>query len=142
MIHAAPGNVGDMQQAVDAAEINERTVIGDVLDHAVDNLTFFEVLDQLLTLLGAAALVRAYRPELSAEQIIIEPMPRGSGPAIGLGVALAARRDPDAIVGSFAADHIVTQPERFQAAVRAAIDTAREGYLVTIGIQPSYPETG
>ncbi|HYI16069.1 MAG TPA: mannose-1-phosphate guanylyltransferase [Thermomicrobiales bacterium] len=86
--------------------------------------------------------VRRQLPELAADQVIVEPMPRGSGPAIGLGVAIAAKRDPDAIVGSFAADHIVAEPERFEAAVRAAIETARDGYLVTIGIQPSYPETG
>ena len=53
VIDAAPRDVGDMQQAVDAAEIDERTVIGDVLDHAVDDLTLFEVLHQFLTLLGA-----------------------------------------------------------------------------------------
>lgn len=86
--------------------------------------------------------VRRQLPRLTTEQIIVEPMPRGSGPAIGLGVAIAAKRDPDAIVGSFAADHIVTQPHRFETAVRAAIETAKRGYLVTIGIQPSYPETG
>jgi mannose-1-phosphate guanylyltransferase len=86
--------------------------------------------------------VRRQLPQLGSDQVIVEPAPRGSGPAIGLGVAIAAKRDPNAIVGSFAADHIVTEPERFQAAVLAAIETAREGYLVTIGIQPSYPETG
>src|SRR5581483_770840 len=53
VIDAPPGNVGDVQQAVDAAEVDERTVVGDVLDHAVDDLTFFEVLHQLLALLGA-----------------------------------------------------------------------------------------
>jgi mannose-1-phosphate guanylyltransferase len=98
----------------------------------------------LLILTGGAHAdeVRRQLPSLSNEQVIVEPMPRGSGPAIGLGVAIAARRDPDAIVGSFAADHIVSQPERFEAAVNAAIETAARGYLVTIGIQPSYPETG
>src|ERR1700730_1457276 len=53
VIDAPPRNIGDVQQAVDAAEIHKRTVIGDVLDHAVDDLTLFEVLDQLLALLGA-----------------------------------------------------------------------------------------
>ena len=33
MVDAAPGDVGDMQQAVDAAEIDEGAVIGDVLHH-------------------------------------------------------------------------------------------------------------
>ena len=53
MIDAPPGDVGDVQQAVDAAEIDERAVVGDVLDHAVDDLALFEVLHQLLALLGA-----------------------------------------------------------------------------------------
>src|SRR5580700_6067423 len=53
MIDAPPGNVGDVQQAVDAAEIDEGAVVGDVLDHTVDDLALFEVLHQLLALLGA-----------------------------------------------------------------------------------------
>src|SRR5579864_4465215 len=53
VIDPAPGDVGDMQQAVDAAEIHERAVVGDVLDHAVDDLTLFEILHQFLALLGA-----------------------------------------------------------------------------------------
>jgi mannose-1-phosphate guanylyltransferase len=80
--------------------------------------------------------------QLDGEQFIVEPQPRGSGPAIGLGTAIIAQRDPDAIVGSFAADHIVEHPRRFEQAVRAAMATAADGYLVTIGIQPTYPETG
>ena len=54
MVDAAPCHVGDVQQAVDAAEVDERTVVGDVLDDAVDNLAFFEVLHDFRTLLGAA----------------------------------------------------------------------------------------
>src|SRR6185437_17082292 len=53
VVDATPGNIGDVQQPIDAAEVDERTVIGDVLDHAVDHLTLFEVLYQLLALLGA-----------------------------------------------------------------------------------------
>ncbi len=41
------------KQAVDAAEVDEGAVVGDVLDHAVDDLALFEVLHQLLALLGA-----------------------------------------------------------------------------------------
>jgi hypothetical protein len=46
-------HVGDVQQAVDAAQIHERTVIGDVLDHAIDDLAFGQVLDQARTLFSA-----------------------------------------------------------------------------------------
>ena len=53
MIDALPGDVGDMQQAVDAAQIDERAVIGDVLDDAVDDLALGQVLHDFGTLLGA-----------------------------------------------------------------------------------------
>ena len=56
MIDAAPGDVGDMQQAVDAAEIDERAVIGDVLDDAFDRHAFFEVGHDFVALFGAALL--------------------------------------------------------------------------------------
>jgi mannose-1-phosphate guanylyltransferase len=115
-----------------------------MIQETVDRLLPLCDARNILVMTGSAHAdeVRRQLPGLASDQVIVEPLPRGSGPAIGLGVAIAAGRDPDAIVGSFAADHIVTQPERFEAAVRAAIETARDGYLVTIGIQPSYPETG
>src|SRR3984957_6617510 len=53
VVDPAPCDIGDVQQAVDAAEIDERAVVGDVLDDAVDDLALFEVLHQLLALLGA-----------------------------------------------------------------------------------------
>ena len=52
MIDAAPGHVGDVQQPVNTAQINKRTVFGDVLDHAVHSLTFGQVADNLGALFG------------------------------------------------------------------------------------------
>lgn len=100
--------------------------------------------ERVIIVTGSAHAVEIARqvPALRDEQIIIEPAPRGTGPAIGLAVALVARFDPEAIVGSFAADHHVRHPERFVDDVRTAIEVARDGYLVTIGIEPEYPETG
>jgi mannose-1-phosphate guanylyltransferase len=89
-----------------------------------------------------AAPVARQLPDHPEEQIIVEPIARGSGPAIGLGVALAALRDPDAIVGSFAADHYVERPDQFIDTLRAAIELAEQDYLVTIGIEPRHAETG
>src|SRR5260221_2925613 len=53
MVDALPGDVGDMQEAIDAAEIDERTVVGDVLDHAVEDLAFGQRAHQAGTVLGA-----------------------------------------------------------------------------------------
>ncbi len=56
MVDAAPRDIGDVQQAIDAAEIDERAVIGDVLHHAGQDLAFLEVGDQLVAGFGAALL--------------------------------------------------------------------------------------
>lgn len=80
--------------------------------------------------------------ELPAENVLVEPAPRNTAPAIGLAAALIARRDPDAVMGSFAADHLVRDEQAFTAAIRAAADAAGQGLLVTVGITPTAPETG
>ncbi len=86
--------------------------------------------------------VREQLSELPADRIVAEPSPRGTGPAIGLAAFLIARHAPQALMGSFAADHYVADPEGFRRAVRAGLRAAGEGFLVTIGVRARYPETG
>ena len=63
-----------------------------------------------------------------------------------VGIALAAavieREHPDAVLGSFAADHLIENQEAFTAAVAIARKAAELGFLVTLGISPTGPETG
>lgn len=85
--------------------------------------------------------VRAQLPELAAANVVLESEGRDSSAAIGLAAAILRRRDPDAVIGSFAADHLIGSQRRFRAAVREAVAAARDGYIVTIGIQPHEPST-
>jgi mannose-1-phosphate guanylyltransferase len=89
-----------------------------------------------------AAAVAAQLPGLPAENILAEPSPRDSCAAIGLAAAVIARRDPDAVMGSFAADHLVGDVDRFAATIREAVGGAEEGWLMTVGMKPTRPETG
>ncbi len=52
MLDALPGHVGDVQQAVDAAEIDERAVVGEVLDRAAHHRAFLQVVHQRAALGG------------------------------------------------------------------------------------------
>ncbi|PUA81948.1 mannose-1-phosphate guanylyltransferase [Nocardioides currus] len=81
-------------------------------------------------------------PELGADQVVAEPSARDSMAAVGLAAALLEARDPDAVMGSFAADHVITDDAEFQRAVSTAVRAARAGWLVTIGIEPTHPATG
>ncbi len=81
-------------------------------------------------------------PDLLPENTFAEPCPKESAAAIGLAAAVLAKRDPEAILGSFAADHMISGTEAFMSAVCEAVATAQREYLVTIGIAPSGPATG
>ena len=100
--------------------------------------------DRVVVVTGAghAAAVRDQLPGLLPENLLVEPSPRDSMPAIGWAAAVLERRDPDAVLGSFAADHVVGDLDVFADRVRQAVEVARTGALVTLGISPTRPATG
>jgi len=113
-----------------------------LLQETVDRLTPL-VEDRFLVVTGTPhrAAVIAQLSALDSTAVLAEPSPRDSMAAIGLGAALLERRDPDAVMGSFAADHVVTDPDAFGEVVRIAAEVARDNWLVTLGIEPTHPST-
>lgn len=81
-------------------------------------------------------------PDLLHHNLFCEPSAKDSMAAIGLAAAVLANRDPDAVIGSFAADHMISGDDAFLSAVAEAVEVAKKDYLVTIGIAPSHPSTG
>jgi mannose-1-phosphate guanylyltransferase len=111
-----------------------------LLQSTVDRLTPVAA-SRFLVVTGAAhsAAVVEQLPELGVEAVLAEPSARDSMAAIGLAAALLELRDPEAVMGSFAADHVIEEPEVFRQTVRTAVEIAREDWLVTIGIDPTFP---
>lgn len=83
--------------------------------------------------------IRSQIPELADGAVLAEPSPRDSMAAIGLAAAVLQVRHGDVIIGSFAADHVITDDAGFQQAVRDGIVAARAGYVATIGISATRP---
>lgn len=75
------------------------------------------------------------------QHLHVEPSPRDSMPAIGLATAIVAEQHPDAVVASFAADHVIGDELAFADSVRQAVGAARAGTVATIGIAPRSPST-
>jgi len=115
-----------------------------LLQQTVDRLAGLAAPERTLVVCGPAHAAQIARqlPQLPADNIIVEPAPRSSGPAIGLAAALIAEREPGAVMGSFAADHDVRDEAAFRRAVLVATAAAEAGYLTTIGIAPTRPEVG
>lgn len=97
---------------------------------------------QRLLVVTGAAHVDAVRQQVDVgDRIVAEPEPRDSMAAIGLAAALVEHEDPDALIASFAADHVIVDDEAFRACVREAALVADTGLIVTVGIEPTGPST-
>jgi mannose-1-phosphate guanylyltransferase len=86
--------------------------------------------------------LREIAPQIPAANFIVEPSARDSGPAAGLGTSYIMQRDPEAVIAVLSADHHIADEKHFVDALRCAYKIACDGYLVTLGIQPSYAATG
>ena len=89
-----------------------------------------------------AAQTRAHLPAVPAENVLTEPTARNTAPCIALAAARLAALDPEATMLVLPADHVIAHVDRFHAVLRTAEAKAAEGALVTIGIEPTHPETG
>ncbi len=81
-------------------------------------------------------------PKIPAENYLVEPMPRGTASVVGLAAAALRQRDPQAVMAILAADHLIGNVDYFHQLLDNAHMLAKDGYLVTLGIRPTYPSTG
>ncbi|NEG77787.1 mannose-1-phosphate guanylyltransferase [Bifidobacterium avesanii] len=115
-----------------------------MIQSTFDRLAAIAGADHVTVSTGAdhEAAVREQLPELAADHVFAEPVPRDSTAAIALAAAVLARRHGrDIVVGSFAADHVIRDTEAFAESVRQAVAAARAGYVTTIGIAATRPST-
>ncbi len=87
--------------------------------------------------------VREQLPDVPAANIVGEPEGRDSAPAIGLMAAILEQTlGPETVMVVLPADHVIPQGDTFRAILQLAAQTARDGWLVTLGILPTGPDTG
>jgi len=111
---------------------------------AVDRLAGLVDPERVLVVTGEA-LARPLREALPipAANVLVEPRPASTGPALLWATLEARRRDPEAEVLSLHADWVVGDATAFRSTAVAALEAARHhDRLVTVGMVPSRPETG
>ena len=100
--------------------------------------------DRIMVVTGRAhrAAVEKQLPELQDLNVVLESEPKDSSAAIGLAAAILVKREPDVVIGSFAADHVIRDTRGFRRSVTEAVAVARAGYIATIGITPTEAAVG
>ncbi|MFD0518127.1 mannose-1-phosphate guanylyltransferase [Paractinoplanes durhamensis] len=115
-----------------------------LLQATVDRMDQLSSSDRVFVVTGVAHAAEVVRQltEVPADNVLIEPSPRDSCAAIALAAAVIARREPEAIMGAFASDHLIADKAQFTRVIQQAMGGARQGLLMTLGITPTRPETG
>ena len=89
-----------------------------------------------------ARLVREQLPDVSDDNILLEPYKRNTAPCIAYATYKLFSRNPDATVVVAPSDHLIIGDEQFQDTIRTALENAEHSMnLYTIGIDPTRPET-
>lgn len=82
-------------------------------------------------------------PKIKANNIIVEPFRRDSGPAHALGALYIYKKDPNAVIINSAADHLISPLGEYKDTVMVCSEVAYDDkVLVAVGIHPFYPHTG
>lgn len=115
------------------------------LQEAVERVRPLVPLRNILIITNAvqAAAVRRQLPKLPPENVIAEPVGRDTCAAVALGAAVVGARSTTATLAVLPADHVIPDARKFQQVLGDSLDLASRGQvIVTIGIQPTGPETG
>ncbi len=96
----------------------------------------------VVTVADQAAQLQKDVPEIPAQNYLIEPMPRGTASVVGLAAIHLQKIAPDATMAVLTADHYIRNIPLFHKLLEAAWQTAQDGWLVTLGIHPTFPSTG
>lgn len=82
-------------------------------------------------------------PEISEEQVVLEPAMRNTAPCILLSALKIKKKNPNALMLVAPSDHWIEDENAFANDVQACFDAAQqENILLTLGIEPTFPNTG
>ncbi|HYQ57239.1 MAG TPA: mannose-1-phosphate guanylyltransferase [Draconibacterium sp.] len=88
-------------------------------------------------------LVKTQLPDITDEQILLEPLRRNTAPCLAYAANKIALIDPKANVIVTPSDHLILKEEEFHKQVRNGLEfVAEKAALLTLGIKPNRPETG
>jgi mannose-1-phosphate guanylyltransferase len=116
-----------------------------ILEQTIDRLLPMTDWDHIfvVTEISQAEAVRTLLADLPESHLIVEPLGKNTAPCIGLAALILSQTNPEATMVILPSDHHIARVEAFQDTLLAAAQAAGKGsYLITLGITPTFPETG
>lgn len=117
-----------------------------LLQSTFERLTNCMQKDEILSITNTkhSANVRMQLAQLTENpKVLSEPVSKNTAPAIALATKyIMQETGEDPVILVVPSDHLIQDKEHFLSTVKKGEKLAEEGYIVTFGIKPNYPETG
>lgn len=122
--------------------VSDKTLIEETVDRIADVIDYDHI--YISTTENYAEKIAQLLPNIRSENIIVEPVRRGTTAAFALFTSVIHQRDPEAVVFSLASDHAISDPAPFQQTMRHAYDyvDGHDQSIALIGVTPTHPDTG
>ena len=110
----------------------------------IDRIRSLISTDHMLVITTAeqAEKLESQADEISHENYVLEPMPKGTASVVGMAAIQLLARNKDAVMAILTADHFIRDVDYFNRLLETAFTEAEKGHLVTLGIEPTFPSTG
>jgi mannose-1-phosphate guanylyltransferase len=122
------------------ALFDERSMFQTAVDRILDIFPPERIF--VVTVQEQAIALQQQHTKLPSENFLIEPTARGTASVIGLAAVVLQHIDPEAIMAVLGSDHYIADEALFRQLLQTAGEAAQQGYLVTLGIEPTFPSTG
>ena len=120
--------------------VGDRSMFQITLDRIKDLIHTENML--VITTAEQAAKLESQADEISRDNYILEPMPKGTASVVGMAAIQLLARNKDAVMAILTADHYIRDVAYFRSLLAGAFREAEKGHLVTLGIEPTFPSTG
>lgn len=116
-----------------------------LLQATFERLRYFMPAENILSVTNVkhTSNVRMQLEQISKDVAVLsEPLSKNTAPAIALATKFIQQNDEDPIILVVPSDHLIENNQKFYETVAKGEKLAEKGYIVTFGIEPTYPETG
>ena len=120
--------------------VSEKTMIKETVDRILKLIPSENIF--ISTNINHLEIVKKELPQIPVRNIIFEPMARDTAACIGYASQIIDKIMGNSIMAVLPSDHLIEKEDEFLKSLEFAFEAAKEDRIITLGIRPSYPETG
>ena len=120
--------------------VSEKTMIRENIDRIKDLISVEKIF--ISTNIKYFDIIKKELPEISDRNIIFEPMARDTAACIGYAACIIKKTYKDSVMAVLPSDHLIKKEKEFLESLEFAFLEAEKNKIVTLGIKPTYAETG